>query len=57
MTPIRHLLKLSVNYEGGLKRTEVFHLEPQKFKVLVEMDLGLHVLPKPVKNSKLQRFF
>ena len=26
-------MQLSVNYEGGLKRTDVLHLEPQKFKV------------------------
>ena len=32
-------------------------MEPQKFKVLVVMDLGLHVLPKPVKNSKLRGSF
>ena len=28
-----NLVQLSVNYEGGLKRTDVLHLEPQKFKV------------------------
>ena len=28
------LVQLSVNYEGGLKRTDVLHLEPQKFKVI-----------------------
>ena len=26
-------MQVSIKYEGGLKRTEVLHLEPQKFKV------------------------
>ena len=33
-----NLVQLSVNYEGGLKRTDVLHLEPQKFKMFKMLD-------------------
>ena len=28
-----NIVKFSVKYEGGLKRTDVLHLGPQKFKI------------------------